>query len=216
MEFLAMIHHKMMKWEGNIAYLSLFLIVFLVFFAALLRLVGVPQAWMGDLSKILFAWVIFLGSDIAMSAGRHIGVEFFEERLPILWRKRIAQLWSILIVAFLSFITYYGWLLTQKSRREFDSLMASEFSLVIGFSSTLIICVIFDYLKTNRENKKIYLLIIFSIVFLASCLIIFNNLSHIPEPISYSYLIASVPIGCLLMIRTTCIIFIQNWGVKNA
>ncbi|GAA0224426.1 TRAP-type C4-dicarboxylate transport system small permease protein DctQ [Marinomonas primoryensis] len=216
MEFLAMIHHKMMKWEGNIAYLSLFLIVFLVFFAALLRLVGAPQAWMGDLSKILFAWVIFLGSDIAMSAGRHIGVEFFEERLPILWRKRIAQLWSILIVAFLSFITYYGWFLTQKSRREFDSLMVSEFSLVIGFASLLIICVVFDYLKSNRESKKIYLVIVSIIILWASYLIVSTNLSHTPESISYAYLITSVPIGCLLMIRTTCIIFIQNWGVKNA
>ncbi|WP_176334407.1 TRAP transporter small permease [Marinomonas primoryensis] len=211
-----MIHHKMMKWEGNIAYLSLFLIVFLVFFAALLRLVGAPQAWMGDLSKILFAWVIFLGSDIAMSAGRHIGVEFFEERLPILWRKRIAQLWSILIVAFLSFITYYGWFLTQKSRREFDSLMVSEFSLVIGFASLLIICVVFDYLKSNRESKKIYLVIVSIIILWASYLIVSTNLSHTPESISYAYLITSVPIGCLLMIRTTCIIFIQNWGVKNA
>jgi TRAP-type C4-dicarboxylate transport system permease small subunit len=216
MEYLALIHHKMMKWEGNIAYLSLFLIVFLVFFAALLRLVGAPQAWMGDLSKILFAWIIFLGSDIAMSVGRHIGVEFFEERLPILWRKRIAQLWSILIVVFLSLITYYGWFLTQKSRREFDSLMVSEFYLVIGFASLLIICVVFDYLKSNRESKKIYLVIVSIIILWTSYLIVSTNLSHTPESISYAYLIASVPIGCLLMIRTTCIIFIQNWGVKNA
>lgn len=215
MKYLAITHRKMMEWEGNIACLSLFLIVFLVFFAALLRLVGVPQAWMGDLSKILFAWVIFLGSDVAMSAGRHIGVEFFEERLPILWRKRIAQLWSILIVAFLSFVTYYGWFLTQKSRREFDSLMASQFSLVIGFSFLLILCVIFDYVKSNRENKKSYLAVIASIVLITVCLVFSVDFSHTPETIAYSYLIASVPIGCLLMIRTTCIAFVKNWSVKN-
>tara|TARA_R110001606_G_scaffold169067_6_gene313958 strand:+ start:1542 stop:2159 length:618 start_codon:yes stop_codon:yes gene_type:complete len=204
-----------MKWEGNIAYLSLFLIVFLVFFAALLRLVGVPQAWMGDLSKILFAWVIFLGSDVAMNVGRHIGVEFFEERLPILWRKRIAQLWSILIVAFLSFITYYGWFLTQKSRREFDSIMVSDFSLVIGLFVFLTFCVAFDYFKSDQKNKKIYLTIISGIILITAYLLITIDFSHTAENISYSYLIASVPIGCILMIRTTCILFIKNWSLKN-
>ena len=216
MKYLVSVNHKILEWEEKIAYFFLFLIVFLVFLAALLRLVGVPQAWMGDLSKIFFAWVIFLGSDIAMSAGRHIGVEFFEERLPILWRKRIAQLWSILIVAFLSFITYYGWFLTQKSRREFDSIMISDFYLVLSLASILIICVICDYLKSNRENKKTYFVIFSIIVLWSSYLIFFKNLNHIPETISYSYLIASVPIGCLLMIRTTCITFIQNWSIKNA
>ncbi|SHF91943.1 Tripartite ATP-independent transporter, DctQ component [Marinomonas polaris DSM 16579] len=215
MKYLAIIHLKMMKWEGNLAYLSLFLIVFLVFFAALLRLVGVPQAWMGDLSKILFAWVIFLGSDVAMNVGRHIGVEFFEERLPILWRKRIAQLWSILIVAFLSFITYYGWFLTQKSRREFDSIMVSDFSLAIGFSTFLIFCVAFDYFKSDQKNKKIYLAIISGIILITAYLLITIDFSHTAENISYSYLIASVPIGCILMIRTTFILFIKNWSLKN-
>lgn len=216
MKYLAIIHLKMMKWEGNIAYLSLFLIVFLVFFAALLRLVGVPQAWMGDLSKILFAWVIFLGSDVAMSAGRHIGVEFFEEKLPVFWRKTIAQLWSVLIIAFLSFITYYGWFLTQRSRREFDSIMVSDFSLLMGGALFLMSCVIFDYFKSNKNNKRVYFSIISGIVVITAYLLMTMDLSHTPENISYSYLIASVPIGCILMIRTTCILFIKNWKMKNA
>ncbi|NVK75944.1 MAG: TRAP transporter small permease [Oceanospirillaceae bacterium] len=216
MKYLTIIHLKMMKWEGNIAYLSLFLIVCLVFFAALLRLAGVPQAWMGDLSKILFAWVIFLGSDVAMSAGRHIGVEFFEEKLPVYWRKIIAQLWSILIIAFLSFITYYGWFLTKRSRREFDSIMVSDFSLLTGFSLLLILCVAFDYIKSNKSNPKVYFSVIAGIIAITAYCLITMNLSHTPENISYSYLIASVPIGCILMIRTNCILFIKNWKMENA
>ncbi len=216
MKYLVWFHKKMMTWEENITCLFLFQVVFLVFFAALLRLLGVPQAWMGDLSKLLFAWVIFLGSDTALNAGRHIGVEFFEELLPESWRKWIAQFWSILIIGFLAFLTYYGWYLTQKSRREFDSLMLSDLTLAVGFSGFVIGCVVFDYLKSNRRNLRVYIALIVAIIAATVFWIVNLDLDHTAKPISYSYLIVSVPVGCLLMIRTTCLGLVKNWSYKNA
>lgn len=215
MKYLKMANGKVLKWEENIACICLFSIVFLVFFSALLRVVGIPQSWMNDLSKLLFGWVIFLGSDLALNNGRHIGVEFFEEMLPNVYRKWIAKLWSVAIIAFLSFISYFGWFLTERSRREFDSLKLSESNLFILFGILVVFALLFDYIQAKSKNKTAYMSL--AIIAIVSFLIAYTTVSFdtTNKPISYSYLIASVPIGCLLMIRTELFNMFKNKGESH-
>ncbi|MBD1567091.1 TRAP transporter small permease [Vibrio sp. S12_S33] len=212
MKFFKLVNGKILKWEENIACICLFLIVFLVFFAALLRVVGIPQSWMNDLSKLLFGWVVFLGSDLALNNGRHIGVEFFEEMLPNVYRKWIAKLWSVAIIAFLSFISYFGWFLTERSRREFDSLKLSESNIFILFGVLVVFALLFDYIQAKSKSKVTYMSL--AIIAIVSLLIAYMTVDFDTtiKPISYSYLIASVPIGCLLMIRTELFCMFKNKG----
>lgn len=215
MLYLSSINKKVLKWEENIAGISLFLISSLVFFAALLRAFGFPQAWMSDLSQLLFGWVIFLGSDLALSQKRHIGVEFFEEKLPILLRHRIADIWSISIIGFLGFVAYYGWILTTKSRREFDSLEISEFNIVILLSVVFLVSTIFDFVRNGRQHLTTCIIAISLIIFASIYLLTSWELNRNAAPLSYAFLIASVPVGCLLMIRTELIIAVERWRSTN-
>lgn len=215
MLYFSLVNKKVLKWEESIACICLFLIAFLVFFAALLRLVGIPQAWMSDLSQLLFGWVIFLGSDLALSHKRHIGVEFFEEKLPDSWRKTISNVWSIFIVSFLGFVAYFGWFLAQRSRREFDSLMISEFNLILFLVISLILLVIFDFVRNGKQYIKVYLGLITLLIAALLVLLVSLDLSRVSEPLSYAFLIASVPAGCVLMIRTECAHMVNRWSNNN-
>ncbi len=64
MNTIKLINDRVLSFERNISCLFLFLVVSLVFTSAVLRTAGIPQAWMNDLAKLLFGWVIFLGQTL--------------------------------------------------------------------------------------------------------------------------------------------------------
>ena len=59
-------YEKVCKLEELIALILVAGIAVLVFVSALMRTVGHPLNWAQDVALIAFAWLIFLGSDVAM------------------------------------------------------------------------------------------------------------------------------------------------------
>lgn len=204
---------SLLKLEENVTYIFLLIVVLLVFFAALLRTVGVPQAWMNDLAKLLFGWVVFIGSDIALAQNKHIGVEFVEEKLSPKIRKFISILWSALMILFLVFSVRFGWLLVTKNRREFDSLTISQAGITIF---VLLFISSYIYLHNFYRNpiKNKYKIIILMVVTTALAGLAYYLLPHDRYPLSYAFLIAAVPIGCILMIRTELINIVKKWSAQ--
>lgn len=96
------------KIEKIIVGFLLLFIVILVFLAAVLRWFGVDVAWSIDMAQLIFVWSSFLGADIALYEHRHIGVDFFERRLPKYIKKIILMINYCCIFGFLSLIAYYG------------------------------------------------------------------------------------------------------------
>lgn len=47
-----------------------------------MRTVGHPLNWAQDVALIAFAWLIFLGSDVAMRGSGLIGVDLFVKKFP--------------------------------------------------------------------------------------------------------------------------------------
>ena len=70
-------YEKVCKLEELIALILVAGIAVLVFVSALMRTVGHPLNWAQDVALIAFAWLIFLGSDVAMRGSGLIGVDLF-------------------------------------------------------------------------------------------------------------------------------------------
>ena len=63
-------YEKVCKLEELIALILVAGIAVLVFVSALMRTIGHPLNWAQDVALIAFAWLIFLGSDVAMRSSR--------------------------------------------------------------------------------------------------------------------------------------------------
>lgn len=127
---------------------GLFTVVLLVFFSSLFRRFGTPIRWASDLAQLLFSWVVFLGADLALQAGRHQGVEILEQRLPAPVRRALSLLWNILIILFLIVGIFFGIkLFSGNTARRFNTLPISHSwmtaSVPVGFLLML---------KTTLEN----------------------------------------------------------------
>lgn len=111
------------KIESWFVSLGLLMLIALVFLAAMLRLFGIDMSWSTDLAQLTFAWVSFIGADLALAQKRHIGVTLLIERFPKGIQKVINRIMDILVFSFLVFATVYGFHLSYVNRmRHFNTL----------------------------------------------------------------------------------------------
>lgn len=102
------IYKKACALEELIALLLVAGIAVLVFVSALMRTFGHPLNWAQDVALVAFAWLIFLGSDVAMRGSGLIGVDLFVRKFPHAVQKAIDILFKIIIAVFLCVLIYYG------------------------------------------------------------------------------------------------------------
>jgi TRAP-type C4-dicarboxylate transport system permease small subunit len=79
-----------------------------------------PFPWSEEIARYLMIWMGMLGSFVALRKGRHIGVTFLVERLPVGLNRVLTPLIQIALIAFLFIIAVQGWKLalfnaSQKS-----------------------------------------------------------------------------------------------------
>ena len=95
--------------EQWVALLLLAGITVLVFVAALARTLNHPINWAQDAALVMFAWMCFLGGDIAIRTTGLIGVDLFVKKLPKPVQKGIDILFKIVILVFLCVLVTYGY-----------------------------------------------------------------------------------------------------------
>ena len=79
-----------------------------------------------DVALIAFAWLIFLGSDVAMRGSGLIGVDLFVKKFPAGVQKVLDILFKVIIAAFLCVLIYYGYGMTTSGwARQITSLHIS-------------------------------------------------------------------------------------------
>ncbi|SMP59030.1 TRAP transporter small permease [Anoxynatronum buryatiense] len=140
--------------ESMFTGIGLAALIILVFSAATLRWLGIDMSWSTDMAQLVFAWVCFIGADLAMKQKRHMGVEILTDKLPVRMRNSVYLINSLLILVFLVFVVYYGTnLVVINYRRSFNTLPIS-YSFVTASApvgSLLMIYTIttriFEYLK---------------------------------------------------------------------
>lgn len=105
---------KLVLW---VAGAFVFATVTLTFIQVLLRTVfNNPQAWAEEVSRYLFAWIVFLGAAVCFARDTHIRVDFvdgfFSERAMV-WVRRLRDLTSLCAAAVM---LYAGVLVAWRNR----------------------------------------------------------------------------------------------------
>lgn len=105
---------------------SLAILILLVFISATLRWFGIDMSWSIDMAQLMFAWVCFIGADLAMRRVRHMGVDLLVDRLPKKVVNVIYVVNNLLILSFLALVVYYGInLCIINAQRQFNTLPLS-------------------------------------------------------------------------------------------
>ena len=96
------IYQKFCRFEEQLALVLLAGLTLLVFISALMRTFKHPLNWAQDVALVAFAWLIFIGGDVAVRGTGLIGVDLLVNKFP-----KSVQKW--LDVFYKTFSTGAGW-----------------------------------------------------------------------------------------------------------
>lgn len=114
------------KVETILVCAGLLVLIFTVFAAAVLRFFGVDMSVSTDLAQLIFAWVSFIGADLAMRKDKHMGVDMLITKFPLPILNAIYLFNYVLILFFLLFAVRYGIdLCVVNAARKYQTLYIS-------------------------------------------------------------------------------------------
>lgn len=135
------------------------IITVLVFVSAVARTIKYPINWAQDVSLLLFAWVVFLGADLALRDADFVNVDMFVNMLPIKIQNALYFLWYGVILAFLSILIRFGIPLSiENTKRLFQTLGISyswaTISVPVGSAIMMITIIIKLVTRVKTHHKK--------------------------------------------------------------
>lgn len=120
------IYNTFCQIETLICAVLFVVIIVLVFTAAIFRKLSIPIQWSIDVSQLAFAWLAFLGADIALRKGSLVGVALFTERLPEKARLILKFICYALMLLLISVFIRHGFVLAMRNwNRAFQTLPVS-------------------------------------------------------------------------------------------
>ena len=139
-----------------------FAIMVLVFSGAVMRTIGNPINWAVDLSLLLFAWLIFLGADVAIRTTDLVSIDLVIKRFPGIVQDIVFVGGTILALIFLYVLMRYGVpLAIENYERPFHSLGISFSYATIAapvgsflISISLIIRLVGKFKSRGKESAE--------------------------------------------------------------
>ncbi|MDR2534775.1 MAG: TRAP transporter small permease [Treponema sp.] len=133
------------------------IITLMVFLSAIARSLKYPINWAQDVSLLLFAWVVFLGADLALRKADFVRVDMLIMRFPAKLQKFLYYIFYVIILGFLGILIAYGIpLCIDNSKRLFQTLGISyswaTVSAPVG-SFCLIITIIIKLVTHWKDDK---------------------------------------------------------------
>lgn len=120
------IYDLLCKLETIICGIFLILVVVLVFLSALTRKFNIPMQKSLDVAQLLFAWLAFIGADIALRQEKLVGVDIITSKLSKKANGICRIISHLLMIALLVVFVIKGFDLTMNSwDRSFQSLKLS-------------------------------------------------------------------------------------------
>lgn len=132
-------------------------IVFFVFLAAVMRWAGWPLSWSVEFAQLLFVWAIFLGANRTLRERKHITVDVVVKAMPQKVRNVIEVFTKLLVLAFLVFLTKYGFQLSMENSARQISNLPLSYSFItsaVPVGSVLMILTILGQLKDEVSGFK--------------------------------------------------------------
>ena len=96
------------KKKIALAAAGFFAIIVLTFGNAVLRLFNRPIVANDDICALLFAWVSFMGADIALRSNRLVGMDILTMNLPIRIQKVLQLIVYIIMMVIMGMFVYQG------------------------------------------------------------------------------------------------------------
>lgn len=123
-------YEKFCQLEQWIAMILLAGITVLVFVSAMMRTLGFPLNWAQDAALIMFAWMSFIGGDIALHSTGLIGVDLFVVHFPKRVQKTIDIVFKVIMLAFLAVLVIYGFQYVMTGYRRLITTLNVSYAYV--------------------------------------------------------------------------------------
>ena len=151
-------YQYVLKAEVSIAMAALAVLSALVLFSAIARSIGMPVKWAIDAATFLFAWCVFLGSDIAMRNDKLFSIEVLTCKLPKKWQYYLKLVNQAIIILFLAFLIVYGVQLSYDTRlRTFQGIPGFSYTWVtISVPLGSLLMLITSVLKVRQQISNGY------------------------------------------------------------
>lgn len=123
--------HVLDRIEVRFTQVTLVAMTLLVLISAIARTMRSPVSWAVDLATFTFAWVIFVGADIALRRGKMVSIDILVDLLPARFRRWVDLGNAVLMAAFLAVMVVTGFMLVRATvDRTFSGLPWLSYSWV--------------------------------------------------------------------------------------
>lgn len=117
-----------------------------------------PLAWTEELAIYCLVWLTFLGAAYAVSQRAHIGVDFFTQLFPLMIRKILYTIASLVSLFFYILMITYGYKLMSQGFAQTSSVfklpMGYVYSVIPISGIILIINLIFVFIQDIKSEGK--------------------------------------------------------------
>jgi len=159
MTLIKKVYEYFCKFEEAVASGLLLTIATLVFISALARTFGNPINWAADIALMCFAWLVFLGGDIAIRNKRLVVIDLIVIKFPKVIQKALGLIFSVMMLAFLGLLLRFGIpLVLETTNRLMNTLTVSyawvTLAVPVGAFFMLIstaVCLVEDIKKPVSE-----------------------------------------------------------------
>ncbi|MFY0542911.1 TRAP transporter small permease [Brevibacillus sp. H7] len=145
-------------WLEILTGASLAVVVLSTFAQVLLRFVfKVPAPWTEEVTRIAFAYMVFLGAALGAKHNLHLSVDILGNA-PAALRKIILSIGYFLSVVFIAIFSYYGWQHSINSKMQTTPTMEISFYyiyLILPFSGILMVFYLVKNMISELRNQGV-------------------------------------------------------------
>ena len=150
-------YKKFCRFEENLALVLLAGLTILVFVSALFRTFKHPLNWAQDVALVAFAWLIFIGGEVAVRSTGLIGVDLLVKKFPKGVQKALDIIYKCMIIAFLTVLAVHGYTMCVEGwSRQITALHISyswvTMAVPVG-SVLMIISTVINLIRSIRGTE---------------------------------------------------------------